>query len=252
MRPWLLKETNYGTVKEHHYEVAVLPFGATEPHNLHLPYGIDALEADAVGEHICEAAWQRGAKIMLLPTIDLIYTSGKRFFNPDNINFSPPSDFFLCTMKDRLIRWKIADARIPKQVSPKNTDKVVRKRESARIIGPAQLWIAEGKPVLLQDEAALGPLGIAVLKVGPPIPGKCRIEFSRYGIGLHRAATKIEAGVMADRTRRTINDKMFAYAINARASNDEGTRWPAQQKTQRRNNPQKSIPHRCVHALRSR
>lgn len=32
---------------------------------------------------------------------DLIYTSGKRFFNPDNINFSPPSDFFLCTMKDR-------------------------------------------------------------------------------------------------------------------------------------------------------
>ena len=31
----------------------------------------------------------------------LINTSGKRFFNPDNINFSPPSDFFLCTMKDR-------------------------------------------------------------------------------------------------------------------------------------------------------
>jgi 2-phosphosulfolactate phosphatase len=32
---------------------------------------------------------------------DLQNTSGKRFFNPDNINFSPPSDFFLCTMKDR-------------------------------------------------------------------------------------------------------------------------------------------------------
>jgi len=31
----------------------------------------------------------------------LMNTSGKRFFNPDNINFSPPSDFFLCTMKDR-------------------------------------------------------------------------------------------------------------------------------------------------------
>jgi 2-phosphosulfolactate phosphatase len=31
----------------------------------------------------------------------LIHTSGKRFFNPDNIKFSPPSDFFLCTMKDR-------------------------------------------------------------------------------------------------------------------------------------------------------
>jgi 2-phosphosulfolactate phosphatase len=31
----------------------------------------------------------------------LMATSGKRFFNPDNINFSPPTDFFLCTMKDR-------------------------------------------------------------------------------------------------------------------------------------------------------
>jgi 2-phosphosulfolactate phosphatase len=31
----------------------------------------------------------------------LINTSGKRFFNPENISFSPPSDFFLCTMKNR-------------------------------------------------------------------------------------------------------------------------------------------------------
>ena len=28
-------------------------------------------------------------------------TSGKRFFNPENIDFSPPSDFFLCTMIDK-------------------------------------------------------------------------------------------------------------------------------------------------------
>jgi 2-phosphosulfolactate phosphatase len=31
----------------------------------------------------------------------LAETSGKRFFNPFNKDFSPPSDFFLCTMKDR-------------------------------------------------------------------------------------------------------------------------------------------------------
>ena len=31
----------------------------------------------------------------------LMNTTGKRFFNPDNMNFSPPSDFFLCTVKDR-------------------------------------------------------------------------------------------------------------------------------------------------------
>jgi 2-phosphosulfolactate phosphatase len=32
---------------------------------------------------------------------DLQFTSGKRFFNPSNIDFSPPTDFFLCTMTDR-------------------------------------------------------------------------------------------------------------------------------------------------------
>jgi 2-phosphosulfolactate phosphatase len=31
----------------------------------------------------------------------LMNTSGKRFFNPANAAFSPPSDFFLCTQRDR-------------------------------------------------------------------------------------------------------------------------------------------------------
>lgn len=69
MRPWKLAETNYGVVKQHHYEVAVLPFGATEPHNLHLPYGIDTLEGQIIGEKICEEAHRRGAKVILLPTV---------------------------------------------------------------------------------------------------------------------------------------------------------------------------------------
>jgi len=69
VRPWKLAETNYGTVKQFDYEVAVLPFGATEPHNLHLPYGIDTLEGDTVGEKICEAAHAQGAKVVLLPTL---------------------------------------------------------------------------------------------------------------------------------------------------------------------------------------
>jgi 2-phosphosulfolactate phosphatase len=32
---------------------------------------------------------------------DLRFTSGKRFFEPANIGFSPPTDFFLCTMTSR-------------------------------------------------------------------------------------------------------------------------------------------------------
>ncbi len=68
-RTWNLAETNYGTVKDLDYEVAVLPMGATEPHNLHLPYGMDTLEGTLIGEKICEAAHQQGAKVVLLPTI---------------------------------------------------------------------------------------------------------------------------------------------------------------------------------------
>ncbi len=69
MRPWKLAETNYGVVKQREYEVAVLPLGATEPHNLHLPYSMDTHEGDLVGEKICEAAHGRGAKVILLPTV---------------------------------------------------------------------------------------------------------------------------------------------------------------------------------------
>ena len=53
MRPWKLAETNYAAVKCECFEVAVLPLGATEPHNLHLPYGTDTIEGDVVGEEIC-------------------------------------------------------------------------------------------------------------------------------------------------------------------------------------------------------
>ena len=45
-------ETNYGAVKEQQFEVAVLPLGATEPHNLHLPYGTDSYEGEILGEKL--------------------------------------------------------------------------------------------------------------------------------------------------------------------------------------------------------
>ena len=88
MRPWRLAETNYGTVKQHQYEVAVLPLGATEPHNLHLPYGIDTREGDTIGEKICEAAWQQGARVMLLPTVPYGTETNQREF-PFSMNLNP-------------------------------------------------------------------------------------------------------------------------------------------------------------------
>ncbi len=69
MRPWILEETNYGFIKDNPYQVAVLPMGATEPHNFHLPYGTDTYQSNAIGERACEAAWNKGAKVIMLPAI---------------------------------------------------------------------------------------------------------------------------------------------------------------------------------------
>lgn len=69
MRHWILAETNYAQVKDHPCEVAVLPMGATEPHNLHLPYGTDTYQVEEIGRQACEAAWEKGARVVLLPAI---------------------------------------------------------------------------------------------------------------------------------------------------------------------------------------
>src|SRR6202045_3011727 len=69
VRPWVLAELNYGYVREHPCQVAVLPLGATEPHNLHLPYGTDIFEAETIAGRACEAAFHRGAAVVMLPPI---------------------------------------------------------------------------------------------------------------------------------------------------------------------------------------
>ncbi len=88
MRHWKLAETNYGHVKEHPYEVAVLPLGAIEPHNLHLPYGTDLYESEVLGEKICEEAHRRGASVVLLPSIPYGTETNQMAF-PMAMNLNP-------------------------------------------------------------------------------------------------------------------------------------------------------------------
>ncbi|HEV8062944.1 MAG TPA: creatininase family protein [Gemmataceae bacterium] len=69
MREWILAEQNHSHIRAHQWEVAVLPFGATEPHNLHMPYGTDILQVEEIGDRACAKAYQAGAKVLLLPAI---------------------------------------------------------------------------------------------------------------------------------------------------------------------------------------
>jgi creatinine amidohydrolase len=88
MDPWRLAELNYGRIKgEAPFEVAVLPLGATEPHNLHLPYGTDTFQVEVIASRACAWAHQRGARVVLLPAIPYgTETNQMRFPMAMNLN----------------------------------------------------------------------------------------------------------------------------------------------------------------------
>ena len=70
MQAWRLEELNYGQVKANSaFAVAVLPLGATEPHNLHLPYGTDTFQVETIAAKACAFAHQAGARVLMLPAV---------------------------------------------------------------------------------------------------------------------------------------------------------------------------------------
>jgi creatinine amidohydrolase len=69
MNEWVLAEQTHAFVRAQPWQAAVLPFGATEPHNLHMPYGTDIFQVEAIGRRACELAYQAGARVLLLPAV---------------------------------------------------------------------------------------------------------------------------------------------------------------------------------------
>jgi creatinine amidohydrolase/Fe(II)-dependent formamide hydrolase-like protein len=43
MKPYILAETTWKTIKDMDVELAILPWGATEAHNYHLSYAADTI-----------------------------------------------------------------------------------------------------------------------------------------------------------------------------------------------------------------
>jgi creatinine amidohydrolase len=68
-RPFVLHEANYRQLLDSRPNLAILPWGATEAHNYHLPHGTDIIEATELAEQSAKIAHERGAKVMVLPTI---------------------------------------------------------------------------------------------------------------------------------------------------------------------------------------
>ena len=68
-RPYVLAESTWKQVDPTPYSIAVLPWGATEAHNYHLPYGTDNVQAERVAIRAAALAWARGARAVVLPTV---------------------------------------------------------------------------------------------------------------------------------------------------------------------------------------
>ena len=76
-RPYVLEETTWKTVRETEYSVAVLPWGATEAHNYHMPYGTDNYESSYVAAESARRAWDAGARVVVLPTVPFGVNTGQ-------------------------------------------------------------------------------------------------------------------------------------------------------------------------------
>ncbi|HEX8831703.1 MAG TPA: creatininase family protein [Longimicrobium sp.] len=87
-RPYILAETSWKAVRQTRYDVAVLPWGATEAHNHHLPYSTDVIQADAVAAEAARIAWEAGARPIVLPAIPFGVQTGQRDI-PLCINLNP-------------------------------------------------------------------------------------------------------------------------------------------------------------------
>ncbi len=103
----ILSKTSYSTVKESAYEIAVLPWGATEAHNLHLPYGTDIFESDHIAAEAGRLAVERGVRLIVLPTVPYGVNTGQLDIKL-TINMNPSTQMaLLADVTDSLDRHGI-------------------------------------------------------------------------------------------------------------------------------------------------
>ena len=69
MNDHILQETNWKNIKGANIKVAILPWGATEAHNYHLPYGTDTMLAERISCDAAAIANKKKAGVIVLPSI---------------------------------------------------------------------------------------------------------------------------------------------------------------------------------------
>jgi creatinine amidohydrolase len=96
MRPYILAETNWKSVKDSSFEVAILPWGACEAHNFHLPYATDIIESEHIAAEAARLAWEEGAKVIVLPCVPFGVNTGQFDVKLD-MNMNPSTQLLVLT-----------------------------------------------------------------------------------------------------------------------------------------------------------
>ena len=87
-RAYVLSESTFKEISTARIDVAILPWGATEAHNYHLPYGTDVYECDYFAAESARLARADGARVMALPTVPFGVNTGQLDI-PLCINMNP-------------------------------------------------------------------------------------------------------------------------------------------------------------------
>ncbi len=94
MRPYILAESHWKNIKNQKFDLAILPWGATEAHNYHLPYGTDIIESELITAEAAKVAYGEGAKIIVMPPIPFGVNTGQYDITLD-INLYPSTQMLI-------------------------------------------------------------------------------------------------------------------------------------------------------------
>src|SRR5262245_5859450 len=100
-KPHVLHEATYRQLLELKPNVAVLPWGATEAHNRHLPHGTDNLQATALAERAAAVAHERGARCVVLPTVP---------FGNNNTQLTQVATITMRSRTQQVVLFDVADS----------------------------------------------------------------------------------------------------------------------------------------------
>lgn len=100
-RPFVLHEATYRQALDWKPVVAILPWGATEAHNWHLPHGTDTIEATALAEAATSRAAQSSARCIVLPTMP---------FGNNNTQLTQVATITMRTRTQLAVLYDVADS----------------------------------------------------------------------------------------------------------------------------------------------